>query len=138
MYLLRKIAWIMSILLFFGIYPGFYTSDPTKEFLFRVVFKDLLRTIRWWSPLWVSLWVLIFRNVDAASWWVICSSVCLFVFGPCDGEAVNNWNDLYSIYQAQIKASQESRELINSDDAKIYHQLLHSKHPTEIYQMPIL
>jgi len=48
----------------------------------------------------------------------------LFVFGACDGEAVNNWPNLYSIYQTLIKASQEFHKLINSDGAKMYHQLL--------------
>lgn len=46
------------------------------------------------------------------------------MFGACDGKAVNNWADLYSIYQTLIKASQEFHKLINSDEGKIYHQLL--------------
>lgn len=48
------------------------------------------------------------------------------MFGACDGKAVNNWANLYSIYQTLIKASQEFHKLINSDEAKIYHQLLPS------------
>ncbi len=53
-------------------------------------------------------------------------SICLFVFGARDGKSVNNWADLYSIYQTLIKASQEFHKLINSNEAKMYHQLLPS------------
>lgn len=60
------------------------------------------------------------------AWGVICVSICLFVFGARDGKAVNNWADLYSIYQTLIKASQEFHKLINSNEAKMYHQLLPS------------